>query len=314
MSMRNMELDNKLRVSVIIPTYIRKDELKKCLESLFKQNYPKNLYEIIIIDGGTTDGTEGMISEIEKEAPCPIRYFKQGNMGVAAARNIGIKNSNEKYTAFIDSDCIARENWLEKLMETISSTGNDIGGVGGKILNGIDTWIGNGGYLNEFYGYLSNETKFTRVLPTANLCLEKDILNEVGYFDENLRTSEDTDICWRIIKRGYKILYTPDIIVTHYGVKTLKELWKKQISLGRGFMMTRKKHGDLPPIKIPKNIVLFVLMLPLLYIASLIRILSIDSIKVLGFKVVFVLPIILFGRMGYWIGALREFKEKYSEG
>ena len=298
-----------ITVSIVIPTYNRKNELKKCIESLLSQKYPTNDYEILIIDGGSTDGTDELVNLFKKDFES-IKFIKQESSGVAAARNLGIKHSRGKYIAFIDSDCIAGENWLKICVRTISSSDNSIAGVGGKILSGINTLIGDGAHLIEFHQYSSNDQKFVRVTPTANLCLKRGIFDEVGYFDESLNVGEDAELCWRIIKKGYKILYIPEIKVTHFGVKTLKELWRKEISLGRGFIATRRKHHDIPPVKIPDNFLIFLIMLPVLYVGSVLKIMSLQSIKAMKFRLPLLFPIILFGRAAFWFGALRSANER----
>ena len=97
------------QVSVVLATYNRKELLKECLESLFNQTYPKDRYEIIVVNDGSTDGTEEVLKEYAKKAPCIFKCFSQENKGVAAAMNLGIKNAEGDIVCFTADDCIADE-------------------------------------------------------------------------------------------------------------------------------------------------------------------------------------------------------------
>lgn len=299
--------DKDIRISVVIPAYNRKEELKNCLESLFRQKHSKDKFEIIVVDDGSTDGTEEYIAQIKGNSKPNVVYLKQKNQGAAVARNTGVKNSRGDYVAFIDSDCVASEDWLTSCISLLSTSDQHIAGVGGKIIPGFTNLVGKGSHLLEFHQYLSEKEKSVRVVPTANLCIRKKVLDEVGYFDNELRTSQDTELCWRIIKRGYKIIYSPEIVVTHYGINSLRELRKKEIALGRGFVATRKKHKDLPPVRIPDNIYFFALMLPVLYVGSVLKILSVSSFRFAGIKLPLIFFVILYGRFAFWWGALKAF-------
>ena len=95
--------------SIIIPTYNQANFLKKCLNSVFKQTF-KN-FEVIIIDNSSTDHTKEILSKYKKK----IVYKKINNKGVIAkSRNIGIKNSNGNWVAFLDSDDTWKNNKLER--------------------------------------------------------------------------------------------------------------------------------------------------------------------------------------------------------
>src|SRR3989338_4706423 len=103
----------KMDISVIIPTYNRKRVLKRCLDSLSKQAY--NSYEIVVADDGSADGTEEMVKSLKNKK---IIYLKQQNLGCAAARNLGAKNSNGRIVALTDDDCILDKNWLKEIIAT----------------------------------------------------------------------------------------------------------------------------------------------------------------------------------------------------
>ena len=102
-------------VSVIIPTYNRKSLLRETLASLAKQTYPGDCFEVIIVDDGSTDGTEEIITET---FPFTLRYFWQGNQGDAAARNVGVQQSQADYLVFLDDDILVEPDYLAHLINS----------------------------------------------------------------------------------------------------------------------------------------------------------------------------------------------------
>ncbi|MHC4195719.1 MAG: glycosyltransferase family 2 protein [Planctomycetota bacterium] len=108
------------KVSICIPTYNRKNYLKETLESVFAQTYKD--YEVVIVDDGSTDGTEQMI----KQSNYPIRYFWQNNLGVSKARNKLIELAEGEYITFIDSDDLLFRYAVEDLMNLVECNGSDI--------------------------------------------------------------------------------------------------------------------------------------------------------------------------------------------
>jgi glycosyltransferase involved in cell wall biosynthesis len=102
-------------ISVIIPTYNRKALLRETLHSLAQQTYPCDRYEVILIDDGSTDGTE----EIAAEAfPFTLRYFWQSNQGDAEARNFGARKSQAEFLVFLDDDILVEPGYIAYLIQS----------------------------------------------------------------------------------------------------------------------------------------------------------------------------------------------------
>jgi glycosyltransferase involved in cell wall biosynthesis len=214
-------------ISIIVPTYNRKIFLENCLKSLFNQTYPKNQYEIIVVDDGSTDGTREMIKELKTDSN--LRYFYQENQGPAAARNLGIKNAKGKIIAFIDSDCVADKDWLVNLIKGFNKN-KKIAGVGGQIKalnpqNLIEKY-------SEMFMYnhkeLIEEIKSEPPhLGTANCAYWIKLVKKIGLFDPLFRCGEDVDLSWRLYFVGYRFLYEPKAILFHLMPKTANELLRK---------------------------------------------------------------------------------------
>lgn len=196
----------KPKISVVVPTYNRANLLVKCLESLIDQDYPKNNYEIIVADDGSTDDTKTIIENLIKVTKSPkINYFKQANSGPASVRNLGIKQSQGDIIALTDSDCEANEDWLKNITESFTHNPSIIG-VGGLTYTNPEK-------VTPFTHQIDNKEPWSR--PTCNVAYLKSTLEEVGGFDPRfLFTNDDADISWRIESLG-QVIHNPKMRILH---------------------------------------------------------------------------------------------------
>lgn len=201
-------------VSVIITTYNSNELfLKEAIESVLSQTY-KNL-EIIVIDDGSINGVSKNVCYQYKNK---IKYIFQENFGLASARNKGIKNSNGKYIAFLDDDDI----WMEdKISEQIINI---------KHVEEFDTnvamtftfseVIDERGKLQCKYGYKVKGNIYSKILgrniigAPSSVLIKKEVLDEVGYFNENFRYAEDIEL-WYRIARIYTIYSTDKYLIKY---------------------------------------------------------------------------------------------------
>src|SRR5690554_3348158 len=102
---RNM--DSKF-ISVIVPAHNEEKYISQCLESLTTQDYPKNLYEVIVVDNNSADKTSEIAANFD------VKIIQQSTGPVGAVRNAGAEKAQGEYLAFIDADCIASPNWLSQ--------------------------------------------------------------------------------------------------------------------------------------------------------------------------------------------------------
>lgn len=220
-------------ISVVIPTYNSKDRLKNTVKSLCKQTYPKEQYEVIIVDDGSTDGTGEWVGLQQNKSSCILRYFFQKNKGPASARNIGVRYSRGSVVAFIDSDCIASPTWIAEIAKGYDN--ERIAGVGGRIKASPTA-----SRVSRYCAYVNmNDSPFIDTngivyLITSNASFKKVNLDKVGGFDEryNFPGGEDVDLCRRIRRQGYIFKYNRDAVVYNPH--------KERLS---GFIMTYFNYG-----------------------------------------------------------------------
>ncbi len=198
-----------MKVSIIIPTFNEEKTIGHTLKSLIDQDYDGK-YEILIVDGNSTDNTRNVISKfIKNKHNIKILSEKNDKPNIARARNIGIKNAKGDIIAFIDSGRIAPKNWLKKITDCFKD--KTIVGVGGGFqltdnLNTIEKFTA----LDKIYR-TNLQKKYTDVVCTGNAAFRKKTIKDVHGFDEFFaKRGENTDFCYRICKKG-KILCKPNI-------------------------------------------------------------------------------------------------------
>ena len=235
-------------ISVVVG--IRNEErfIEECIESLLRLDYPQDSYEIIIVDGMSTDKTRDLVQKY------PVRLLLNERKNVAAARNLGVKNARGDLVAFTDGDCKVYSQWLKILVLEIQNAPDDVVCVGGPNLifdtdpifgrvvgYAQETFLGSGGSAQS-----KNSTKkhYVSSLPNCNAMYKKSAIQEVGCFDERFLIGQDGDLNYRIGKRGHKFLYIPEAQVLHHRRGTFKSFSVRMFKYGMWMAELFKKHGE----------------------------------------------------------------------
>lgn len=112
-----------MRYSVIIPVYNAKETLRRCLDSLVRQQFSD--YELLLINDGSTDGSDAICREYANTYSC-VRYFVKGNGGVSSARNLGLEQAEGEYILFVDSDDYVSENYFSVISDALDNNVVDL--------------------------------------------------------------------------------------------------------------------------------------------------------------------------------------------
>ena len=199
-----------MKISVVIPTFNRISLVARAINSVLKQSL--NPYEIIVVDDGSDDGTSEMIQNKYKS----IKLIQQQNNGVSAARNNGIKHAKGGWIALLDSD----DEWTEKKLE--NQVDRLIKTPEYDFCHTNEIWIRNGVRVNQrkkhekYGGYIFDKClDICRISPSSVL-FRKNILDHVGWFDDQLPVCEDYDL-WLRITAEYRILFIDDPLIIKYG-------------------------------------------------------------------------------------------------
>ena len=246
-------------ISIVVAVKNEKRYIKKCIDALINQDYPTNKYEIIVVDGMSTDGTWEILGEIKKENPS-IKIFRNPRENAAAGRNIGIKEARGDFIAFIDSDAVADASWLKKIEETFGRV-EEATGVGGPDLLPPDSIyksiaigkimsspLASGGGLNPSVQHImSSGGAWVEHIPTCNLCLKKEVFEKVGYFDEDFVKGQDLELNTRLVMAGYKLFHSPLIRVVHYRKRYIRTFVRQIYKWAKAKAAIIKKHGLINP-------------------------------------------------------------------
>lgn len=224
-------------ISVITPTFNRANELPFLVHSIQNQTLDHSLFEMIIVDDGSTDNTESLIPSILENIDFNLKYLTKNNQGPGAARNLGIDNSRGDLILFIDSDCEADKRWLKVLYdEYLNNRYDACGGPDAAkrdftpLQKAIDysmtSFITTGGMRGH------STKMIAKFYPRShNMGVTKTLIKQIGGFG-SLRHGQDIELSHRIIKSGAKIRFIPDAIVYHRRRTSLRSFFKQTFNWG----------------------------------------------------------------------------------
>jgi glycosyltransferase involved in cell wall biosynthesis len=227
-------------VSVVISTYNRWDSLKETIKSLSLQDYPEDRYEIIVVDDGSTDGTEKKIHSFSSGG---LRYLRHPErMGQSRARNLGIKEARGEIVIFVDSDIIAPPHFIQEHMRS-HERHKDVVVDGPAIL--INDLKEVGHWSKRL---LASLDLFGKSFITANTSCPKRVLLLAGGFDEDFGSGfgwQDRELGLRLTQMGIRRIKNRRAFAYHlreersYTPEEILQKWKER---GRNAVLFYTKH------------------------------------------------------------------------
>jgi GT2 family glycosyltransferase len=239
--------------SIVIPTYSRPERLATCLQSITQLDYPRDRFEVVVVDDGSEPPLESVVAPFQNQLN--LTLLRQANAGPATARNIGAARAKGKYLVFTDDDCAPLPEWLQAL-EAHFATVPDCA-IGGRTLNALpDNLYSTASqmlidYLYEYYNADPNQARF---FASNNFALPANYFREIGSFDTTfpLAAGEDRELCDRLLQNNYRLMYVPEAQVYHAHHLTLRRFWRQHFNYGRGafhFHAVRSQRNQ-EPIKV----------------------------------------------------------------
>ena len=212
---------------MIICTYNRASYLGGAIRSLMDQGYPKEDYEILVVDNYSTDSTREVVLEMQKRSPVLLKYLQEERQGLSHARNRGMHAAGNDVISYLDDDAVAVREWLTELSKVYEQCGADV--VGGRVLLEYDRlrprWLSGDleGWLSGLdIGGQAREIHYPEFLVGANITFRASWLRKVNGFDPalglrgKLRASgEECELQWRMGRLGARVFYAPAACVTH---------------------------------------------------------------------------------------------------
>ncbi|WP_334075769.1 MULTISPECIES: glycosyltransferase family 2 protein [Paenibacillus] len=222
-------------VSIIIPTFNKKEMLLECLDSIEAfTDYP---YELIVVDNGSRDGT----AEELRRRRGPLRLaVNQANLGFARAVNIGLMMAKGRYLVLLNNDVLVTERWIVQLLRCLRES-PDAAAVGP-----VTNYISGEQQIETAYGDITGMRAFAAAHNRSDpgkwrdadrlvgfcLLFPRSTFEQIGYFDEGyeLGNFEDDDWILRLRLQGKKLKIAGDTFVHHYGSMTMKELGERKFA------------------------------------------------------------------------------------
>ncbi len=216
--------DNDMTVSVIIVTLSRPDCVRRCVDHLRAQT--RQPEEVIVVDSSANNLTRDVVEGF----PGIVYTRNENGFGrMTASRNIGLKYAKGDVIAFLDDDAFAHPGWLENLLATYGDP--DVGAVGGRALNhqpgeercGVEVigrLLPNGTHTGNFGADPGRIVEVDHLMG-CNMSFRRDVLAKLGGFREDYPgisgVREDTDMCLRVRRANFRLLFNPAAAVDHIG-------------------------------------------------------------------------------------------------
>ena len=212
------------------------------LESLRETKVPSDLsWELVVVDNNSSDDTREVVEGFKRSSGFEVQYVFEGRRGLANARNAGVMAAKGDIIGFTDDDCIVSPDWIASIAREFMSDPS-LAGIGGRVelynRNDRPVTIRT---CKERIGFLIPRQLFN-LMAGCNMAFTRQVFEGVGNFDPDFGaggkflSSEDSDFIYRAYKKGFKIVYCPDVLVYHnHGRKTDAQVH----SLNRGYVIGR---------------------------------------------------------------------------
>ena len=228
-------------ISVILPVRNEEKYIRACVASIFAQDYPVDLMEVIFVDGRSEDRTVAILQELQKTHP-QIVVLDNPNRTVPYAMNIGIRASRAEVIVRLDAHAEYPEDYIRLSVETLLTKECDnAGGVfethgrgfmGEAIAEMLKTPLGVG---NATYR-LTQEDGYVDTVPFG--CWKKELFDRIGGFDERMTRNQDNELNHRIRKNGGKVYLNHNIRVQYYCRDTMRGIMKMGYMNGKWNVIT----------------------------------------------------------------------------
>lgn len=229
------------RISVIVPAYNAELTIDQCLEALARQTVPREIYEIIVVDDGSSDGTRSRV-----EAHPGVHVLTQANAGPATARNLGVQHALGEIVLFTDADCVPAGDWIEQMAAPFHDPG--VVGVKGAYLTDQRSVVARFVQIEyeDKYDRMAQE-QYIDFIDTYAAGYRRDVFLANGGFDPAFPTAsvEDQEFSFRLARQGHQMVFVPMARVCHLRhAATLTAYWRKKFKIGYWKVLVHRLHPD----------------------------------------------------------------------
>jgi len=235
-------------VSVLVPVRNEERYIERCLYSLAAQDYPRRLFEVLVIDGQSTDATKQHVVRFAAETTLDVRLLQNPRMLPAPALNIGLEESRGEVIVRLDGHAHAAPDFLRRSVEALWETRADcVGGpihsegdttVGEAIALGMSSRFGVGGANFRVGGQAAAGPADT----VAFGAYRREVFDRIGGFVEDLDKGEDDEFNYRLLDAGGSIILVPSIRVGYTVRGDLRALWRQYFGYGKAKPEVLRRH------------------------------------------------------------------------
>jgi len=272
-------------ISIVIPALNEEEQISRCLGKIRELDYPQDKTEVIVVDNGSSDHTTIIAQAMG------ANVYSLPHVSIGALRNHGFEQSSGEYIAFIDADCIPGRNWLREVVTTYRNF-PDAAVVCGVLASNQEShmsWVEKL-WIKHLRARYQHTVQAVMTLASFCFVIKRQKFQEVGGFNEELRTCEDSDFGYRISQTGNIIVNTNIRIVHLRNAKTLSEFFKRQLWQGRSNLQNIFSHGlkrdEVPSIIGPLCFILSLIALPIMMLAKNNSIAGIPALLLIGLPLV----------------------------
>ena len=234
-------------VSIVIPVYNGARTVRLCLNAIRELDYPRERYEVIVVDNNSTDGTPAIVSEY------PVRLFYERDIqGPHAATNAGVRQARGDILAFTDADCVCDKGWLRALVAPFAdphvvATGGRIGAY--QPASRVEMFLQD---MEPFKNCLQPSDAFPAAVITGNAAYRADAVRAVGMFNASMYTGAEVDLAWRVQwSTGQRVVYVPEAVVYHKFEASVRRLFRRFRVYGYSEIMLGTLYKDAPGCPFP---------------------------------------------------------------
>lgn len=221
--------------SIIVPTYNRPERLEQCLQSIAKLDYPRDRFEVVVVDDGSRTSLQPVVDKFR--SVLSLNFIRQANAGPASARNTGAAAAKGDYLAFTDDDCQPTESWLSALADAVDDCPNAL--IGGRTINALPENVFSSAsqllidYLYNYYNEAKSEPTF---FASNNFSVPRETYRQLGGFDTGfpLAAGEDREFCDRWKHHSLPMRYAHAMEIHHAHKLSLKSFLRQHFNYGRG--------------------------------------------------------------------------------
>jgi GT2 family glycosyltransferase len=228
-------------VTVVVPTYERGVIVTRSLAALAQIESPPGGHEVVVVDDGSSDSNAALVRSAIAAVPAAT-LLRQKNRGPAAARNAGYRQGSGGLVAFLDDDCSPAQDWLVALARAFESD-PELAAAGGRVLPAPPrNWVSRFCAATEYSSGLPDTFENAA---TANACYRRDVLDELGGFDEGFLHpgGDDPDLSARARAAGHRLAFVPGAVVYHAEFERFPEFVRSMYNRGLGEAHLARKHG-----------------------------------------------------------------------